>query len=225
MHRHVRVDGRDVPYRLMRSPRARGVRIRVSPRGVVVSAPSRMSERTVARAVASQADWLARVLPAVDAAARRSAVREGDELPYLGGRVRVGLDIPVRPGEPVAAAVERWFRPRARAHLGALVERWAPRMGVTPARVVVRGQTSRWGSASARGQISLNWRLMMAPERIGEYVVVHELAHLVHMDHSPRFWALVEAHWPGHRADRDWLRAHGGRLLALGGPGPAGPAG
>lgn len=209
----------------MRSPRARGVRIRVSPRGVVVTAPTRMGERTVARAVRSQADWLAQVLPVVDAAARRDAVRVGDTLPYLGGHVGVGTDIPVRGDEPVADAVERWYRARARPHLTALVQRWAPRMGVSPTRVVVRAQVSRWGSASARGQISLNWRLMMAPERIGEYVVVHELAHLVHMDHSPRFWALVEAHWPGHRADREWLRAHGGRLLALGGRGPGQPAG
>jgi predicted metal-dependent hydrolase len=124
------------------------------------------------------------------------------------------------PGAAADAAAERWYRAQARRHLGALVAGWAPVIGVTPARVVIRGQRTRWGSASARGEIALNWRLMMAPWAVGEYVVVHELAHLVHMDHSPAYWDLVAAHWPGHRRERRWLRERGPRLAA----GPRGVA-
>lgn len=228
MSRTIRVDGRDVPYRLVRTPLARGVRIRVGADGVVVSAPPHASERTIARALRTNAGRLARVLSEV-ASGAPSAPRAGDLLPYLGGAVRVGADIPLRPGDDPAAVVERWYRDRAREHLDARVRHWAPAMGVEPARVVVRGQRSRWGSASTRGTISLNWRLVTAPPRIADYVVVHELAHLVHMDHSPRFWAVVARHWPAHRRDRDWLRVHGAALLRgpapLPEPGPEAPAG
>lgn len=101
----------------------------------------------------------------------------------------------------------------ARPALVALVEEWAPRVGVDVPRVVVRDQRTRWGSASTRGTVSLNWRLSLCPPGVAEYVVVHELCHLVEMNHSPAFWALVERHLPGHRAPRRWLREHGGAIL------------
>ena len=78
---------------------------------------------------------------------------------------------------------------------------------------MVRDQRTRWGSASARGTISLNWRLSLVPPNVAVYVVVHELCHLVEMNHSPAFWALVEGHLPGYRERRRWLRAHGGAIL------------
>lgn len=88
-------------------------------------------------------------------------------------------------------------------------------VGVRPARVVVRNQRSRWGSASTAGTISLNWRLAHVPHEVAEYVVVHELCHLVHMNHSADFWACVEKHLPYYQGSREWLRRNGHAILAM----------
>jgi len=221
----IELDGGPVTYRLVRSPRTRRITIRVTAEGVRVTAPTRVSVAGVERALRADRDWITAALARAVAAAP-PPLGEGAVLPYLDESLVVALAdvravrrdggrLLVPAGADPVVAVERWYRSRARDHLGALVATWAPVMGVSPGGLAVRGQRSRWGSASARGTIALNWRLMLAPARIGEYVVVHELAHLLHMDHSPRFWAAVERHWPDHRADRAWLRSNGPSMLAM----------
>ena len=90
----------------------------------------------------------------------------------------------------------------------------APRIGVRCRRIAIRDTRSRFGSASSAGSLSFSWRLVLAPRRILDYVVVHELCHLVHLDHSRRFWSLVERVRPDFREQRDWLGDHGWELLA-----------
>ncbi|NQW11269.1 MAG: M48 family metallopeptidase [Alphaproteobacteria bacterium] len=103
---------------------------------------------------------------------------------------------------------KRVIAPRARAHADTLDRRVG--------RVTVRDTASRWGSCSSRGDLSFSWRLVLAPERVLDYVVAHEVAHLVEMNHSPRFWRLVDRLMPGYEPDRAWLKRHGGRLHAYG---------
>jgi predicted metal-dependent hydrolase len=91
----------------------------------------------------------------------------------------------------------------------------APELGVRPQRIQIRDQRSRWGSCSTRGTLSFNWRLVLAPFEVLDYVVVHELCHLREPNHSRRFWSLVEERRPGWRAHRDWLHEHGPELLAF----------
>jgi hypothetical protein len=79
--------------------------------------------------------------------------------------------------------------------------------------LTIRGQRTRWASCSTSGRMSFNWRLLLAPERVLEYVVWHEVCHLEILDHSPRFWRLVERRWPSYREDRDWLGRHGATLV------------
>ena len=79
--------------------------------------------------------------------------------------------------------------------------------------VRIANQRTRWGSCSTTGAMSFNWRLLLAPPEILDYVVWHEACHLVHMDHSPRFWSLLERHVPDYRAPRRWLRDHGATLV------------
>jgi len=212
----------------VRSARARGVRIRVASGRVTVSAPPRTPVRRIEALLHDRRDWLA------DALARSPApppLRAGMRVPVLGGWLTLDAAAGLRPGEDPDLGAERLLRARARPHLVGLVALWAPRLGVAPRRVVVRGQRGRWGSASSRGEVSLNWRLVMAPPEVGEYVVVHELAHLVHMHHGPEFWALVRDHLPGMDVPRAWLRRHGAALLdgpgavALAPPGSAPQAG
>ena len=96
-----------------------------------------------------------------------------------------------------------------------LVDDEAPKLGVTPTRIQIRDQRSRWGSCSTTGTLSFNWRLVLAPLDVLDYVVVHELCHLREANHSRRFWSLVEERRPEWRLHRDWLHEHGPELLAF----------
>jgi predicted metal-dependent hydrolase len=212
--------GADV--RVRRNPRARRITLRVTDAGVVVTAPPHVSDGELQRVIVNRADWIAESL-ARQRADRTAPLAIGDRVPYLGDaldlvpgtrraahRTPAGLAVP---GDgATGAAVVRWYRGAARTHFTDLVADWAPRIGVTPAGIAIRDQRTRWGSASARGTVSFNWRLIMAAPVVAEYVAVHELVHLRHMNHSPAFWNCVEEYLPGYRAPRDWLRRHGSRL-------------
>jgi predicted metal-dependent hydrolase len=106
-------------------------------------------------------------------------------------------------------------RQAVRELVAMLVEEEARELGVKPARIQIRDQRSRWGSCSTRGTLSFNWRLVLAPLEVLDYVVVHELCHLRHPNHSGRFWRLVEQRRPDFRQHRDWLNEHGAELLAF----------
>jgi predicted metal-dependent hydrolase len=106
-------------------------------------------------------------------------------------------------------------RRAARELVAMLIDEEAPEIGVEPVRVQIGDQRSRWGSCSTRGTLSFNWRLVLAPFDVLDYVVVHELCHLREPNHSRRFWKLVEQRRPDWRAQRDWLHEHGPELLAF----------
>ena len=109
--------------------------------------------------------------------------------------------------DALRSLIERWYRAEATTHFARRVEHYASRLGVRPSKVTIRGQHSRWGSCSAKGTVSLNWRLMLVPGELADYVVVHELCHLRHLDHSPRFWAMVGGVIPDYRRRRRRLNA------------------
>lgn len=91
-------------------------------------------------------------------------------------------------------------------------EYWAPYLGVTFSRISVKDQRSLWGSCTRQGNLNFSWRLTLAPDAVLDYVVVHELAHRAQMNHSRRFWEVVERLCPDHRSHRRWLRRHGAEL-------------
>ncbi len=115
--------------------------------------------------------------------------------------------------ERVRHLAERWLRAQARHHLQQRVNDLAIRLNVTPGPLAVKDTRSRWGSCSARGNLSFNWRLIMAPPWIIDYLVAHELAHLRELNHSPRFWAVVRRVCPDYQSHRIWLRLAGERLM------------
>jgi predicted metal-dependent hydrolase len=108
-----------------------------------------------------------------------------------------------------AAADRSVIRARAREELPRQLADWGVRLGLGFRAVSVRDQQTRWGSCGRNGRICLNWRLLLMPGWVRDYVLVHELMHLECLDHSPRFWALVAAAYPAYREARDWLRTHG----------------
>jgi hypothetical protein len=148
----------------------------------------------------------------------RSATREdvrrvlADRGPWIEEQRR--RQVP-RLGLERLAVTEPEARERVREVVSALAEREAERLGVAFGRIRIGGQRTLWGSCSARGTLSFNWRLVLAPPAVVDYVVVHELCHLLVPNHSQSFWSLVERHRPGWRDQRAWLREHGPELLAF----------
>jgi predicted metal-dependent hydrolase len=114
-----------------------------------------------------------------------------------------------------SAVSESQARTAARELVSTLARTEARRIGVDYRRIRIGGQRTLWGSCSSRGTLSFNWRLVLAPPEVSDYVVVHELCHLRVPDHSKRFWALVERHRPHWRLQREWLRDYGPELLAF----------
>jgi predicted metal-dependent hydrolase len=214
----------DIPYTVRRSARAKRVRVNVHVHsGVEVVLPSRAPERAAATAVSELRPWIERRLEEGRRARARIAARAGT-VPYLGsslelvvqsGRTRVhrsGQRLLVPDGDP-RAALERFYRRAARLEIAPRLDRAVTAAGLSYSALSIRAQRTRWASCTAGGRMSFNWRLLLAPERVLEYVVWHEVCHLQVLDHSPRFWALVESHWPDYREDRDWLRHNGGTLV------------
>jgi predicted metal-dependent hydrolase len=213
-----------LPHTVRRSARARRVRVTVQPSGEVeVVLPRRAPAGAARAAVVELRPWIERRLAEVRATREAIAAR-GDTVPYLGrplrlvpepGRTRVHrrADELLVPDGDARAALERWLRRAARAELEPRVGRATAALGVRATRLAVRGQRTRWGSASPSGALSFNWRLLLAPEEVLDYVVWHEACHLRVMDHSPRFWALLAEHLPGYAAPRRWLRRNGATLV------------
>ncbi len=127
--------------------------------------------------------------------------------------------------EDRAQAVHNFYRRQAQKHLKARLLYWSQRTGLSPVGLSIRGQKTRWGSCSGSGEISLNWKLLAAPPEVIDYVIVHELAHLKHMNHSPSFWRLVEQWVPNFKKYRSQLRAMEAEItvqFAKGGPSRSG---
>jgi predicted metal-dependent hydrolase len=122
-------------------------------------------------------------------------------------------DEPLVPADgALLGALERWYRRRARAEVAPRLDAACARAGTAYSRLQIRGQRTRWASCSSTGAMSFNWRLLLAPAEILEYVVEHEVAHLEVLDHSPRFWRLLASRCPHWRQHEAWLRRHGHAL-------------
>ena len=232
----------DVPYVFKRVPRRRHVHLLVNDEGTIeVRAPWRFSLERAREALRDNAEWVLTTLARVrEKIARRPRLVTGTRLPLLDGslrldvRPRAQLDMFESAGRGrgrverrgavlrVSAAslgegelrglIELWYRAEAATWLTGRVEHYARQLGVRPSRVTIRGPRTRWGSCSANGSISLSWRLMMVPGTLADYVVVHELCHLRHMNHSPRFWAMVAGVITDYRQRRAGLDEWQGRL-------------
>jgi len=210
-----------VEYSIRRSDRARRVRVVVEPTGAVeVVLPRRAAQREAAAAVAELRPWIDRRLAEADALREALAAR-GDGLPYLGDTLQLrrepGRTRAHRRGDTLLfgdrVQIERWYRRMAREEVVPLLDEAVEALGVDYTSVRIANQRTRWGSCSTTGAMSFNWRLLLGPFEILEYVVWHEACHLVHMDHSRRFWSLLERHLPDYRTSRRWLKDNGATLV------------
>jgi hypothetical protein len=215
----------EIAYQVRRSERARRIRVTVDAgRGVEVVLPRRAPEREAAAAVAELRPWIERRMRDMERA-RAAVASRGDAVPYLGrmltlqserGRTRVhrrGDELLVPAGADREPALERWYRRAAREEIAPRLDLACFQAGTAYSKLTIRGQRTRWASCSRGGAMSFNWRLLLAPEPVLDYVVWHEVCHLEILDHSPRFWALLGRHCPGYRDQKRWLRRHGQTLV------------
>jgi predicted metal-dependent hydrolase len=219
--------GRNVAMALRPSRRAKRIILRIDPVGTVTLVVPRRTSRDEAVAFArSKADWLNDRLAALPV---QVPFTDGAFVPLLGRAhrirhepqsrgVRLGRREIVVAGEieHLSRRVADFLKREARRECSERANLFARRIGQRVARVTVRDPKGRWGSCSHRGRLSFSWRLILAPEWVLDYVIAHEVAHLVEMNHGPRFWRLVERLYPDSLRPREWLRRNGTRLHRYG---------
>ncbi|WP_295537421.1 SprT family zinc-dependent metalloprotease [uncultured Thioclava sp.] len=209
-----------------RSARARRFSLRVSRADgrVALTIPKGASEREALAFARSQTDWLRRTLEGI---APPQAVRFGGLVPFEGRALylepaalrapQVAGDRLLAPADPdkLGLRIETFFKHAARLRLHQASAHYAALLDRPIARITLRDTRSRWGSCSHTGALSYSWRLIMAPPEVLDYVAAHEVAHLVEMNHSGAFWALVARLRPSYKAERSWLKREGSRLHAI----------
>ena len=231
----IRLNGRDVAYVLKRSQRRSRVVLNVDEYGLTVHAPWRASVAAVERFLLDSKKW---ILKKVDEWARFPPRVQrwlhGETIAYLGRTLclevthgaspatalgdpdRLSIRLPVPPTEAAARnAVLNWYRRHARANFETRLAHFVDGMGVPAPRLYLSSARTRWGSCNSNSEVRLNWRLIQAPQDVIDYVVVHELAHLREMNHSRRFWRIVEQHCPQHLHARTHLEEKGRWYLAV----------
>ena len=225
----LRLPGGPARVEWRRSRRARRISLRIDPRGgaVVVTLPPRTGRTAGMALLMNHADWVAKRLAALPGPV---PFADGAAVPLHGVEHRIRHDAGLRAGVRVegrdilvsgeAAFLPRrvgdFFRAEARRRFCALVAEKAAQGQLEPRRITVKDTRSRWGSCAASRNLAFSWRLVMAPPHVQDYVAAHEVAHLRHMNHGPRFWALVRDLTPHTDAAVAWLRTHGPRLLRIG---------
>jgi hypothetical protein len=234
----VRFGDARIRYRVIRSPRRRKtIAVTVDQPGVVtVSAPADTPPERVEATVRRRAGWIVRHNGAAAAAPPPRRFVSGESLPYLGrsvrltvrptdeGRVAVrfhhwqfDVDVPrslagEERGAAVRAAFEAWYRERAALKLPPRVDRIGRLIGARPRAVLIRDQRTRWASCAPDGTLRFNWRAIMAPPTILDYIVAHELAHLRVRAHNAEYWGVVAQAIPDYRLRRQRLREMGAAL-------------
>ena len=176
-------------YEVIRSNR-KTIAVQIKGDGrIIVRAPLRMADGDIRRFVESKSEWMEKHLAIIQQ--RQQPVASAltlEQLYQLADAAK--QDIPQR------------------------VARFAALVGVSYGRITIRAQKSRWGSCSGKGNLNFNCLLMLCPEDVRDYVVVHELCHRKELNHSPRFWAEVEKVLPGYRVQRKWLKESGDAIIS-----------
>lgn len=219
----IRIGEPAIEIRLRRNTRARRMVLRVSQAGSdpTLTLPPGVPLAKAQAFLRDHEGWLRRHLAERPTGA---PVRAGSVLPFGDGTLTVAavpgrsvrrsgdvLGVPgAADGQGVRAAA--WLREEARRACVTAVDRYAAALGLRPGRISLRDPRSRWGSCTSAGDLMFSWRLVMAPAAVLDYVVAHEVAHLVELNHSPQFWAVVRRLRPDFQTSRDWLRRNGAAL-------------
>lgn len=231
----ITLAGRDVAYTVRRSDRAKNLRLQVGlETGLEVIAPKKFNLGDLESILRKKQNW---ILDKLDHFARvvenrRLHRQQGGRLVLYRGREyevetivapgaarkvaveegKLVVTVPEGAEKDAGAVLEQWFRSMARLLINQRIRVVNETLNLSFNRVFIKSQKTRWGSCSQQRNLNFNWRLVMAPLPVLDYVVAHELMHLVEPNHSKRFWTLVEGVCPNYKAYRAWLRKNGSRL-------------
>jgi predicted metal-dependent hydrolase len=233
----ITLHGQMVTYEVSYSQRAKHARLRLDARrGLWVILPAGSSIDPT-HLLQHHADWVMKQMGRLSAKKPSSRTfNSGDGFQMLGqaatlliktavAKAYVAIDMPMLEigiplaagetptGEQVRAALIHLYTQLAKQHFQQRVTHFAALYGLKVGQIRIREQRTRWGSCSSNGNLNFNWRLMQAPPAVVDYVVIHELCHLTHLNHSAQFWALVAARCPSYQADLAWLKQHGALLV------------
>lgn len=224
----------DLTFEVRRSTRRKTLEITIDRGGeLIIASPPGVADDVLAEFVREKRFWLYTKLAEKEAFRQPVAGKEfvsGEGFPYLGRSYRLLLvdeqPVPLKldagrfklvRGEAARGREHfvRWYADHARPWLRQRVKQWAARMGVEPAGVEVRDLGFRWGSCGRAGGVNFHWATILLPVSVVDYVVVHELAHLVEPNHTPEFWARVGRSLPEYEQRKAWLAEHGGQYVVL----------
>ena len=234
----IGLGGADIPYMVIRHPRRRHVYVEVRPGQVVVRVPLRFANRQIPAIFSQHSEWIRKQLAAFEVVQAQTSRKyvTGELFPYLGKTYVLNVDygedaskssvkltgghlciVITRPNpdgveeegpSDARDLILQWYRERAKEYLPARLDELSQETGMRPARVRVKNQVTRWGSCSSSGSVNLNWRLVLAPTRVADYVIVHELCHLKVPNHSKRFWNLLATVDPRFPEWKLWLKVN-----------------
>ena len=230
-----------INYLVRHSKRRQTLEIAVDPDdGVIVTCPTNTPDRQIERELLKRASWILQKLSKMNEIARKPPEREyisGESYYYLGRSYRLKVirskaiypysiklvngrflvKIPPNSSDTsyellIPDALRWWYVKHAEAKLPERVDLYASKMGLFPSGIVIKDQMKRWGSCTKDGIINLNWKIVMAPISIIDYVIVHELSHLEEPNHSKQFWNRVRSILPDYMQRKEWLRINGSTL-------------
>lgn len=229
-----------IDYTLTYVPEKNEVRITVDwIHGVNVFAPPHLSSEELDQILHRKAPWILKkvsVLAEIHSGSQHKEFLSGEKFPYLGRNYKLKVKrgnvssptLNFQLGCFLAEIPKDFSEEKRKSHVKRLLREWyiihgekklkerlriySPRMELFPSKLTVTEHRMRWGSCTKKGAISIDWRVLMAPMRIVDYVLVHELAHLKHMNHSADFWRLIQSVIPDYEARKEWLRIHGPTL-------------
>ena len=227
------MEGFDFSVEVSRTSRKKSASIELTGRGVTVTVPESLSDKRIRDLVTKRSAWIKSKLQeqSKQPGYRAREYVSGESFPYLGKNYRLKirkddqpsvklkhgyLNVTLAEGasqEAIKNLVEAWYASHALNQLRGKTARLAREIGVSPGKIKVRTYKRRWGSCSSEGDISYNWRIILAPHRIVDYVVIHELCHLRRHDHSKKFWRLVKHYAPDYEHRRAWLKQHAVTLV------------
>ena len=206
-----------------------------APDKVSVTAPEGLSEHEIISRVKSKAKWIIQKLYEVKDIKTVTISKEfvnGESFMYLGRNYSLQLHVdstlkkpvvklyqgkfivntPTRDEEVIKKAMEAWYRSKAQEQIKERLKYYQSRVGTKPAKVTIKEQKKRWGSCSSKGNLNFNWRAVMAPSPVLDYIIVHELCHLMHLNHSKEFWNRLSSVLPDYEDRKNWLKKNGVRL-------------
>ena len=228
--RQITLNGQTISYNLNRSARAKRMRLEIKrDTGLTVVVPRSYRLDHLSSFLETKQSWILGNLAKrekIQSLYTRKELKSGDTIPYLGRDLKLVIQqthrntdsvkleqdilvVSLRPGNSkLNVALERWYRMQAAEIIKKKAAELSVRLALPYNRLTIRGQKTRWGSCSRKSNLSFNWKLLMAPEPVIDYVIIHELTHLKEMNHTKRFWQLVAEQCPRWQKHRKWLRNH-----------------